>query len=103
CDFAIRFKEEGKNIRGWRPEETDRLAGQRYAEYVREAFATSYIIGVFWCNPINSGGEFGNAGVKQGLYGKGLVPRPGLHEEVRALNRYLRENTPTTPERGNDL
>ncbi|MEO0963980.1 MAG: beta-agarase [Planctomycetota bacterium] len=99
CDFAIRFQEEGKNIRGWRPQETDRLAGQRYAEYVREAFAKPYIIGMFWCNPINSGGEFGNGGIKQGLYGKGLVPRPGLHEEIRELNRYLEENTPAASDR----
>ncbi|MEM8873843.1 MAG: beta-agarase, partial [Planctomycetota bacterium] len=98
CDFAIRFEEEGKNIRGWRPQPTPQAAGQVYAEWVRDAFATRYIIGVFWCNPVNSGGEFGNTGIKQGLYGKGLTPRPDLNRELRALNRFLVENTPAEVE-----
>jgi hypothetical protein len=94
CDFAIRFKEEGKKIRGWKPEETPKLAGERYAEYVREAFATPYVIGAFWCNPINSKPGFKKAGIKQGLFDQGLTPRPELNKAIRTLNEFIGEATP---------
>ena len=54
CDFAIRFKDGDKPIDGWKPQENARVAGQLYEKYVRDALATSYIVGVFWCNLIDS-------------------------------------------------
>ena len=62
CDFAIRFKDGDKDIRGWKPQETPGLAGRRYAEYVRAAAATPYILGSFWCNPIDSAPGFNKTG-----------------------------------------
>ena len=94
CDFAIRFKEAGKNIRGWKPEETPKAAGERYAEYIRDAFATPYVIGAFWCNPINSKPGFSKTGIKQGLFDVGLTPRPGLNQAIIELNKHLVQNTP---------
>ena len=94
CDFAIRFKEEGKNIRGWKPEENATTAGQRYSEYIRDAFATPYILGAFWCNPINSKPGFQKKGIKQGLFDQGLVARPGLNQAIRSLNLFLSQSTP---------
>ena len=94
CDFAIRFKEKGKKIRGWKPEESPKVAGQRYAEYIRDAMATPYVIGAFWCNPINSKPNFMKTGIKQGLFDQGLTPRPELNRSIRALNRFLDQKTP---------
>ena len=94
CDFAIRFKEQGKSIRGWKPEESPKLAGERYAEYVREAIGTPYILGAFWCNPINSKPGFNKTGIKQGLYDRGLTPRPELNQAIRELNQFLKQATP---------
>lgn len=94
CDFAIRFKEGEKSIRGWKPEESPKVAGERYAEYVREAIMTPYIIGVFWCNPINSKPGFAKSGIKQGLFDQGLTPRPNLNRQIRELNRFLGQETP---------
>jgi hypothetical protein len=48
----------------------------------------------FWCNLIDSKAPFVNAGIKQGLFGRGLTPRPGLAEAVRELNRYREQTTP---------
>ena len=54
CDFAIRFKDGDKPIRGWKLQENAQVAGQLYEKYVRDALETSYIVGVFWCNLIDS-------------------------------------------------
>lgn len=94
CDFAIRFQDGDKNIRGWRPEASAKIAGERYAEYIRAAVDTPYIIGAFWCNPIDSVPNFGTSGIKQGIFDKGLTPRPELNEQFRELNEYLVEITP---------
>ena len=84
------IKEEGKNIRGWKPQ----AAGERYAEYIRDAFKTPYVIGAFWCNPINSKPGFSKAGIKQGLFDEGLTPRPTLNRAIVELNKHLTRNTP---------
>lgn len=97
CDFAIRFKDGDKDIRSYRAEADSVAAGKVYAEYVKAAFQTDYIVGVFWCNPVDTSKGFNNPGVKQGFFGEGLTERPGLHEDVRALNRYLKERTPSKP------
>lgn len=97
CDFAIRFMEEGKKIRGWKPEPTPGQAGERYSEYLRAAFAKPYILGAFWCNPINSKPGFNKSGIKQGLFDRGLTPRPGLNQAMRELNEFLEEKTPGPP------
>jgi hypothetical protein len=94
CDFAIRFKDGDKNIRGYKPEESPALAGQRYAEYIRAALATPYILGAFWCNPVDSAPGFNKTGVKQGIFDKGLTPRPDLNQAIRELNGWLRNETP---------
>lgn len=94
CDFAIRFAEEGKKIRGWKPEESPKAAGERYSEYIKEAFATPYVVGAFWCNPINSKPGFNKQGIKQGLFDVGMTPRPELHEAIRELNEFLVEKMP---------
>jgi hypothetical protein len=95
CDFAIRFREAGKNIRGLKPEESPRVAGEHYADYVREAMATPYIIGVFWCNPINSEPGFNRTGIKQGLFDREITPRPELNRIIHELNQYLDQSTPS--------
>lgn len=94
CDFAIRFKDGEKNVRGWKPQEDPKIAGERYAAYVREAMATPYIIGAFWCNPIDSKPGFKKTGIKQGLFDHGLSPRPELNLAMRELNRFLDQRTP---------
>ena len=95
CDFAIRFKDGDKNIRGWKPAESAAVAGQQYAEYVSEAMATPYVIGAFWCNPIDSQPGFQKQGIKQGLFpDQGLTPRPELHQAIRELNQRLVKDTP---------
>jgi acetyl esterase/lipase len=94
CDFAIRFKDGDKPISGWKLQENARVTGQLYEKYVRDALATSYILGVFWCNLIDSQAPFKNAGIKQGMFEERLTPRPGLAEAVRELNRYREQTTP---------
>ena len=95
CDFAIRFKDGDKSIRGWKLEEDARAAGVQYAKYLHAALETPYIIGAFWCNPVDSTGAFNKtAGLKQGLFGDGLTPRPGLSEAVIELNRHIAKVTP---------
>ena len=94
CDFAIRFKEDGVDIRSWKAEENSVVAGKTYSEYVRAALDTEYVIGVFWCNPVDTPRGFGNPGVKQGFFGENLSERPGLHEAVRELNAHIDEITP---------
>ena len=40
-------------------------AGKAYAEYVKAALNTSYILGVFWCNPVDTPKGFGKSGVNK--------------------------------------
>ena len=94
CDFSIRFKDGDKDVRNWKLAEDSVAAGDAYAEYVKAAIDTDYILGVFWCNPIDTSKGFGKAGVKQGFFGEGLSARPGLHESVKKLNAYRKKNTP---------
>jgi hypothetical protein len=94
CDFAIRFKDGDKDIRGYKPQENPTAAGKAYAAYLREAMATPYIIGSFWCNPVDSNPGFKKAGIKQGFFDQGLTPRPGLTEAIRELNHHRDEITP---------
>ncbi|GAB6165970.1 hypothetical protein JCM19992_19700 [Thermostilla marina] len=96
CDFAIRFKEPGKQVRGGKFAESPAEAGRFYAEYVREALQTPYILGSFWCNPVDSAPGFGQAGIKQGIFDRGLGPRPDLNTALIDLNAYLRKHTPAT-------
>lgn len=94
CDFAIRFKDGDKDIRSWKAEKNSVAAGKAYSEYVKAAIDTDYIIGVFWCNPVDTPKGFGNPGVKQGFFGDGLTERSGLHQAVKALNAHREELTP---------
>jgi hypothetical protein len=55
---------------------------------------TPYIIGAFWCNPINSRPNFGQGGIKPGLFDVGLKPRLELNAAMRELNEYLNEMAP---------
>ena len=93
CDFAIRFKDGDMDIQSWKPASDSTEAGKVYAQYVSEALKTNYIIGVFWCNPIDTPKGFSNTGVKQGFFGEGLTERPGLYQQVRELNRHIEATT----------
>ena len=88
CDFAIRFKDGDKDVRMWKMEEDSVAAGRAYFDYVKAALDSGYVIGVFWCNPVDTPKGFRKAGVKQGFFADGLSERPGLHEAVRKLNAY---------------
>ena len=94
CDFAIRFKDGDKDVKMWKMQEDSVAAGKAYSEYVKTALATKYIIGVFWCNPVDTPKGFRKAGVKQGFFADGMATRPGLHEAVTKLNKYRDEVTP---------
>lgn len=94
CDFAVRFKDGDKDIRSWKPAADSVDAGKQYAEYIRAALDTNYIIGVFWCNPVDTPKGFNNPGVKQGFFGEGISPRPGLADAVKEVNAYREEITP---------
>ncbi|QDV64006.1 hypothetical protein Mal65_31540 [Crateriforma conspicua] len=94
CDFAIRFKDGDKDVRMWKIADDSVAAGEAYVDYVKAALDTDYILGVFWCNPVDTSKGFGNAGVKQGFFGDGLSERPGLHDAVRRLNDYRESVTP---------
>lgn len=94
CDFAIRFKDGDKDVRNWKLAENSVEAGKAYADYVKAALETDYIVGVFWCNPVDTPKGFGNPGVKQGFFGEGLTMRPGLAEAVKAVNAYRDGITP---------
>ena len=94
CDFAVRFKDGDKDIRSWKPAADSVDAGKQYAEYIRAALDTNYIIGVFWCNPVDTPKGFSNPGVKQGFFGEGMSPRPGLADAVKEVNAYREEVTP---------
>ena len=94
CDFAVRFKDGDKDIRNWKLMENSAAGGLAYADYVEAALETNYILGVFWCNPVDTPKGFGRAGVKQGFFGEGLSERPGLHEAVKKLNTLRDKLTP---------
>ena len=94
CDFAIRFKDGDKDIRSWKPAADSIAAGKAYAEYVKAALKTDYVVGVFWCTPVDTPKGFGKLGVQQGFFGKGLTERPGLHQAVKKLNAYRDKLTP---------
>ena len=96
CDFAIRFKDENKDIRSWKPENDSIAAGKEYVQYIKDAFETDYIIGSFWCNPVDTPKGFSKPGIKQGFFGVGLTERPGLHQQVQELNRHIVASTPKT-------
>ncbi len=98
CDFAIRFKDGDKDVQMWKMEEDSFAAGRAYSNYVTDTLKSKYIIGVFWCNPIDTPKGFRKTGVKQGFFGDGLSERPGLHEAVRKLNAYRDEITPESIE-----
>lgn len=94
CDFAVRFTDGDKDVRSWKPEKDSVAAGKAYADYVKAALLTDYVVGVFWCNPVDTPKGFGKPGVKQGFFGPNLTERPGLHEAVRKLNAHRDELTP---------
>lgn len=94
CDYAVRFKDGDKDIRSWKPAADSVAAGKAYADYVKAALATDYIVGVFWCNPVDTAKGFGNPGVKQGFFGEGMSERQGLHRAVKLLNAFRDEMTP---------
>ena len=94
CDWAIRFKDGDKDVRMWKMADDSVAAGRAYTEYMQAALKTNYILGVFWCNPVDTPKGFGKAGVKQGFFGDGLAERPGLHQAVREFNAYRDELTP---------
>ena len=94
CDFALRFTDGDKDVRSWKPEKDSVAAGKAYADYVKAALLTDYVVGVFWCNPVDTPKGFGKPGVKQGFFGPNLTERPGLHEAVRKLNAHRDELTP---------
>ncbi|MEL7497442.1 MAG: hypothetical protein AAFN77_07510 [Planctomycetota bacterium] len=101
CDFAIRFKDGNKSIRGWQLQEDARSAGVQYSKYIRDALETPYIIGAFWCNPVDSTPSFNkDSGVKQGLFSDGLKPRAGLGEAMLELNEHIAKVTPKTSTSG---
>lgn len=94
CDFAIRFKDGDKDVRMWKLAENSEMAGKQYSDYLKAALKTDYIVGVFWCNPVDTSKGFGKSGVKQGFFGDGLTERPGLHQAVKAFNEYRDTKTP---------
>ena len=97
CDFAVRFLDGDKNISGWKPEPNSIAGGKAYAQYIRQAFDTGYIVGSFWCNPLDSGRGFGNTGIKQGFFGEKFTERSGLHDSVRELSGWINQRTPARP------
>lgn len=94
CDFAVRFKDGDKDIRSWKPEKDSVAAGKAYADYVKAALQSKYVVGVFWCNPVDTPKNFGKLGVKQGFFGPNLSTRPGLHAAVQKINAQREAMTP---------
>ena len=94
CDFAIRFKDHGKEVNAWNISEDSFAAAKAYTEYVTAALESEYVVGVFWCNPVDTPKNFGKKGVKQGFFGDGLVERPGLYDAVKNLNVLREKMTP---------
>lgn len=94
CDFAIRFKDGDKNVKNWKISDDSFAAAKAYTDYVKAALESEYIIGVFWCNPVDTPKGFEKTGVKQGFFGDGMSERPGLFEAVIKLNKLRDELTP---------
>ena len=94
CDFAVRFKDGDKDIKSWKPAADSVEAGQQYADYIRAALETDYIIGSFWCNPVDTPKGFNKPGVKQGFFGEDMSLRPGLADAVKAVNAFRDSVTP---------
>ena len=94
CDFAVRFKDGDQDIRSWKPAADSVEAGKQYGDYLRAALETDYIIGVFWCNPVDTPKGFNKPGVKQGFFGEGMSMRPGLADAVKEVNAYRDKITP---------
>jgi len=94
CDFAIRFKDGDKPVRGWKPLANAKLAGTAYTDYLRAAMKTDYIVGAFWCNLVDSKPGFNKTGVKQGLFAEGFAARPDLNAAIRAFNQERDKATP---------
>ncbi|MEL7499785.1 MAG: beta-agarase [Planctomycetota bacterium] len=94
CDFAIRFQDGNKDVNSWKRAENSVEAGEQYAEYIQAAIESDYILGVFWCNPVDTTKGFGKSGVKQGFFRANLAERPGLHQAVKKLNQFRIEKTP---------
>lgn len=92
CDFAIRFKDGDKNIKG-KLEDGPKDAGEAYSKYIKDALQTPYILGSFWCNPSDSVGMFSKSGIKQGLLNSDLEPRSGLSDALITLNDFIKKNT----------
>ena len=90
----MRFKDGDKDIRSWKPEKDSVAAGKAYADYVKAALQSKYIVGVFWCNPVDTPKNFGKLGVKQGFFGPNLSTRPGLHAAVQKINAQREAMTP---------
>ena len=80
----------------WKLAEDSVAAGKQYSDYVKAALATDFVVGVFWCNPVDTSKGFGKSGVKQGFFSDGLTERPGLHQAVKAVNKYRETQTPET-------
>ena len=55
----MRFLDGDKDISGWKPEPNSIEGGNAYAQYIKDAFNTGYIIRSFWCNPVDSPKGFG--------------------------------------------
>ncbi len=98
CDFAIRFGDGEKKIDSWKMSDDSFAAAEAYTDYLRAAMDSNYVLGVFWCNPVDTPKGFNKPGVKQGFFADGLSERPGLHEAVSALNAYRKEITPKLDE-----
>ncbi|MEM7475359.1 MAG: beta-agarase [Planctomycetota bacterium] len=96
CDFAIRFKDGDKDVQMWKISEDSIAAAKAYTEYMEAALDSEYIIGVFWCNPVDTPKGFRKSGVKQGFFADGLSERPGLHEAVKKLNARREQLTPAS-------
>lgn len=96
CDFAIRFRDGDKPVRGGQLAPDDRAAGEYYAEYVKEARRTGFIIGTFWCGLADSENR-GKPGIKQGLLTGSHQGRPALDAQMTSLNRWLTENVTHLP------
>ena len=71
-------------------------AGKAYAEYIKAALNTSYILVFSGVTPSTHQKALGKAGVKQGFFADGLLSRPGLYDTVQELNDY-RENRHHNP------
>ena len=49
------------------------------------------MLGAFWCNPFDSKPGFRKTRIKQGLFERGLKPRPELNTAICQLNQFLND------------